>query len=1343
MSDTPSLSNPLPAGLRWYVRLSKVVLGLVLAFWALLLLASLALHFLIVPRIIDWRTEIEDAASKAWGVQVSIGQLSAISDGLVPSFEVTDFVLRNAQGDEVLHLPKLRASLSPASLLQLSLERIELDGPVLEVRRNADGAWRVAGMDLGAGESSAFADWLLRQPELRILEGQVRWVDDWLQQAPVQWTDVSLLMRNGLRSHDIRLDANPPQAWGQRISLQGAFSQAFLNRHASDLRTWRGRVYAELPQLELAPWGVYAKALTGVSIQAGSGWVRAWADWDRGAWLQPTLDLGLSQLQLQWLDEGPAVAVQALSGRMHVQAWLAGLGHEVRLQDFKLTLEDGDTWASAQTRLAWQNEGEQLAQKGELQMDSVDLAVLTRVAERLPLNAEWRANLKQAKPQGQMQQLDLRWFDIHTPALQYNAKGQIKDLQMQSSAPNSPPQAWWWPGAQAAQLQFQFNEHGGKAQVAIDNGSLSLVDWLAEPRIPLQKAKAELAWEHRDQRWVLHVHKGQLQNEWAQGDFDLQWTTGAAPKPLGDLDLQVQIQRLDARTLHRYLPQSMDAGVRQYLRDAIGGGVFTQAKLNLQGALDDFPFVKPQSGVFSISAPFQQASFQYVPTPVGARKDTPNWPGLQQLSGELLINRNRLQVKSGAARMGPGGMVQIPKLDLQINDMDDPLVEVNAVLKSQLMDALQLVRSSPLSDKLGSTLNTVQATGMAEQQLRLFVPLSNPSLSRVQATLKLDGNDVQWAPHLPRLSKARGTLNYSESGVVANGVRLRVLGSDAKLDGGLRFNDSLTDGPTRLVLQGGVSAEALQQAPELGSLASVAGLLRGSTSYVASLGLRQGQVEYALSSNLQGMALELPEPLNKPLAGAWPLRVDSQLLRSAGKSAPLEQLSFTMGSVLSVKYVRDVSAASTQVLGGLLQLGTVVESKDQPDKMVLAQIRHPKFNVDEWQQALSPWTDAEPEKGGAPRQVLAVHAPSRIELNTPELTYLGRNFKQVQAVAEKQAKLWRIQAKATELQGNAEFRPAQDNASARVVARLNYLVVPPSVLEEVETSMAESPKDMPALDIVVDNLEVRGLALGRAEIDGFARTNLTGGREWVLNKFNLSTPEAKFQSKGQWGGPGKAAAKRSQLDFTLDIQDSGELLERFGHKGAIRQGKGRMAGQVGWQGSPFSPDYTTMAGQFTVNIERGQFLKADPGVTRLLGVLSLQSLPRRLTLDFKDLFSEGFAFDFVRGDVFIAQGIASTNNLQMKGVSAAVLMEGRADIQRETQDIKVVVVPELNAGTASLVYSAINPLVGLTSFLAQYVLRRPLMKSNTQEFRVEGSWKDPKVSKVETAPNKSDAQTKP
>ena len=39
----------------------------------------------------------------------------------------------------------------------------------------------------------------------------------------------------------------------------------------------------------------------------------------------------------------------------------------------------------------------------------------------------------------------------------------------------------------------------------------------------------------------------------------------------------------------------------------------------------------------------------------------------------------------------------------------------------------------------------------------------------------------------------------------------------------------------------------------------------------------------------------------------------------------------------------------------------------------------------------------------------------------------------------------------------------------------------------------------------------------------------------------------------------------------------------------------------------------------------------------------------------------------------------------------------------------MVVVPEINAGTASLVATAINPAIGLGTFLAQMVLREPLI----------------------------------
>jgi uncharacterized protein YhdP len=238
--------------------------------------------------------------------------------------------------------------------------------------------------------------------------------------------------------------------------------------------------------------------------------------------------------------------------------------------------------------------------------------------------------------------------------------------------------------------------------------------------------------------------------------------------------------------------------------------------------------------------------------------------------------------------------------------------------------------------------------------------------------------------------------------------------------------------------------------------------------------------------------------------------------------------------------------------------------------------------------------------------------------------------------------------------------------------------------------------------------------------------------------------DATFTASGNWAGAERAGSRRrassrtakaverrrTAMKFKLEIADAGELLTRLGMKDIVRRGRGTMEGNVAWIGSPLALDYPTLSGGFSVNVESGQFMKADPGLAKLLGVLSLQSLPRRLALDFRDVFSEGFAFDFVRGDVTIEQGIAATNNLQMKGVNAAVLMEGKADIARETQDLKVVVVPEINAGTASLVATVINPALGLGTFLAQMFLREPLMKAATQEFHVDGTWADPRVTRV-------------
>jgi uncharacterized protein YhdP len=286
------------------------------------------------------------------------------------------------------------------------------------------------------------------------------------------------------------------------------------------------------------------------------------------------------------------------------------------------------------------------------------------------------------------------------------------------------------------------------------------------------------------------------------------------------------------------------------------------------------------------------------------------------------------------------------------------------------------------------------------------------------------------------------------------------------------------------------------------------------------------------------------------------------------------------------------------------------------------------------------------------------------------------------------------------------------------------------LVPDVERMLTEQPSSIPTLDIVVGELTLRGKKLGRLEIEAINRVGTNVTREWRLNKFNVTLPEASLTANGSWMADGPRL-RRTQLSFVLAIRDSGELLTRLGTPGAIRHGEGRLEGQVTWQGSPITLDYASMSGKMNLDIEKGQFLKTEPGAARLLGVLNLQALPRRLTLDFSDLFSDGFAFDFVRGDVRIDQGVASTNNLQMKGVVAGALIEGSADLVRETQKLKVVVVPEINAGTASLYMATINPLIGLTSYLAQMVLSKPLVRAGTTEFQIDGTWVNPRVIKAE------------
>lgn len=274
-------------------------------------------------------------------------------------------------------------------------------------------------------------------------------------------------------------------------------------------------------------------------------------------------------------------------------------------------------------------------------------------------------------------------------------------------------------------------------------------------------------------------------------------------------------------------------------------------------------------------------------------------------------------------------------------------------------------------------------------------------------------------------------------------------------------------------------------------------------------------------------------------------------------------------------------------------------------------------------------------------------------------------------------------------------------------------------------------QDWPSVDLTVDDFRVGERNWGRLEVQA---SPAAASRSWDIQRFVVSNPDGEFSGQGQWAMQTPVAGKRrsrTALNIELQVKNGGALLSRSGYPGVVKGTEGKIEGKLNWAGSPLDFSGRALNGNLVLNLSQGQFLKAEPGIARLVGVLNLQSLPSRIKLDFRDVFSEGFAYERIRGDLQFLNGRVNTQNLRIVGVQASVLLEGTADIRTETQDLRVLVLPEVNAGLYSLGYAAlVNPAIGLGAFVAQYILRNPVRELLSYEYRVTGPWADPVVESV-------------
>jgi len=1348
MLNFSSLSKIVSAGLRlaaWLLLATGFVLGMG---WA-------ALHFWIVPRIEDFRPKLESLASQTLGVPVKMRGLVAVSSGWMPTFEIHDLSLLDPEGRQALTLPKVIFAISIRSVMSLGVEQLVIESPSLDIRRTENGEWRIAGLSLKQDntQDSAAADWIFAQKEIVIQRGTVNWTDEFdpLQRnkPTLNLTDVSWVLQNSARHHQWRLDAAPPSGWGDRFVFMGDIRRHLLSTHPGRVKDWNGQIHAEFPDVDLSKLGPHLPWK--INATEGQGALRMWLDLSRGDIQQGTADLFLENAKAQLSPELDALSFKTIAGRVSVKS--LDNGFDFSTQGLSFDTPNGLHWPGGNVSLLYTdaNKGGGGGAKGVFHGDKLDLLALRNIALQLPLPAMARQTLREHKFSGQVNPLHVEWteqsaaqgkrFDIHA------AHGRFEGFSLEGGKAGTSAENW--PGIENANISFEVTPEGGLFKASIEKGALSINKVFEDPRIPLDKLQASLKWQKIQGQLLVPEWQLSLSNPDLSGEWHGQWKPSPLPGSLGILDLQGGISRADASRVHRYLPLSVPQAVRDYIRSAVTKGEVQGVNVKVKGDLQNLPFANAKEGEFKFAGRVKDVQYAYVPTTTshaGQNTNTaPTWPAMNSLSGELALDRLSLRINNASGRWGNVPFNQI-KADIP-NLSNRLVVNVQGESKANANLVLNELRLSPVNDMLSGALSQVDGTGQVNSRLKLSLPLAELEKSSVQGSVSLNNNDIRFQAMLPVFERSQGTLNFNESGFTLMGVTAQFLGGAVKLEGGSKkLPPGSSEANPLLRIQGQASAIGMREAKEIPILSMLAQHATGATSYTASLGFKGGQSELSVQSQLQGLALHLPSPLNKKAEDAVAIKFENSIqnVNSVSSGQALrDQVQIQWGRSLSANYVRDLSGNEPRVLNGRWQIGEPSNATlPGPDAGVAAFFNLPLFSVDDWLQVFSPPKSSQASNTPPTSKLSAstqAYLPTRMTLKANELVLQGRRLNQVVGSGSREGFLWRANLDAREFSGYLEYRQPHLQNSGRIYARLARLNLPPSADQAVESMLEESPLTIPALDIVVDELELRGKKLGRVEIEAVntdaALARNSAGREWRLNKLNITVPEASFKASGKWitSRDGKLQAN-TEMNFKLDVADAGDLLNRLGTKDALRGGAGKLEGNVNWQGSPLTLHYPSMNGRINVNMGRGQFLQAEPGVAKLLGVLSLQALPRRLLLDFRDVFSAGFAFDTLRGDAVIQQGVASTRNLQMKGVNAVVQMEGSSDISRETQNLRVLVLPEVDAGTASLLAGiALNPAIGLSTFLAQLILKQPISRLNTQEFTIDGTWSDPKVTKVSSS----------
>jgi uncharacterized protein (TIGR02099 family) len=1000
-------------------------------------------------------------------------------------------------------------------------------------------------------------------------------------------------------------------------------------------------------------------------LERGIGALRAWLTLQQGTVREATVDFALSGASARFGTDLPPLRVSSAQGR--IRGSVENGGYRVAAQELAVRLDGAGAIGPGDFALAWRGAPDA---GGTLLASAVDVEALSEIAASIPLPPEARQRLAEAKPRGRLEEARLEWRGEPTAPKIHAARAKFIDL---GAAPSGA-----LPGFSRITGSFDADQASARVVLATRQGEIKLPRVFPEPRVPLDFLNGLVEWErHGDSGFSLRFSSLTFSNAHVSGNAHGTYTSASSGP--GSIDLSAQLNRADASELERYLPHASLMGgeaPRAWLTRSVLAGYSGDVRVRIRGDLREFPFVDPSRGQFSVSARLERAVLHYAE----------GWPRIDNIQGELLFDRDRMRV---VARSATSAGVVLANVEAEIANLAQFNRELHLSGEAHGATAqfLSFIQASPVRRMTAGFTDPMSASGNGRLRLKLELPLKEPARTRVAGAYEFAGNNVVVNAQLPPIEGATGKVSFTESTLTVSDVEGRLFGGPVAISGATQ-----SDGSMQIIAKGEATLAGTRSVFDH----PWRRYLTGQASYVATVSTAKGRTHLLVRSPLLGVASALPAPLAKSAGEALPLQLeftaDDRLKVRLGRIVAAELVRRRQGDVLMVQRAGVALMPAADI---------ALRLPDRAGTLVYGSLA--ALDVDKWLPLFAG------EQAG-------FNAAS-FDLKLGALDLYGKRLNHVSLRGAAEPAGWSANLASDELAGDLSYR---SEGGGRLVARLTRFRTPDDYPGAQDRGSLQ-PSELPTMDLVAERFAWRGKELGRIEIQGER-----AGTDWRIGKVAIANADATLAGTGVWRG---GTPSRSHVDFELSAADSGRFLARIGYPDLVSGAKARFKGRLAWDGNPAVIDYASLSGAVQLDADNGRFLEIEPGLGKLISLMSLQSLPRRIALDFRDVFSKGFDFERISSSGEIQSGIMAVKDFRMRGSSAQVEMSGEVDLVQETQNMRVRVIPSLGDSAATVI-GLVNPLLAIPAAIAQKILKDPLGHIFAYNYAVSGGWSDPKVTKL-------------